>query len=181
ATPYDDPSSAHTPVAICSAVRASTVPYSPRWSTSTPSKSLFRSAAYATTAPRTTSDAPGTSTRRAHTSPPVNDSAVAAVAPLPRSVAMTCSAALTARRSLLGVVGTAPQPDRLRDVVRGGEQRDGDRSGHRDMHHPQHHLGEGVLPQPKGEHVAAERHRLQGGLDLAAAAGRHHPVAEHHE
>src|SRR5207342_96912 len=76
AIPTSTPSRDRIPSAIAAATSAETAPCSAINSSATPSWPTLTSSAYAITEPAKTSLDPGTSVRRAATSPPVHDSAV---------------------------------------------------------------------------------------------------------
>src|SRR6185503_17184058 len=92
ATPTSTASRSLTPVAIASATSAETAPCASIRAAGTPSSAVLTSFPYATIAPAKTSLEPGTSVRRAATSPPVHDSAVASRSPRARQRPRTISA-----------------------------------------------------------------------------------------
>ena len=137
------------------------------------------------------------------TSPAVRDSATATVGPArdgagrprprpdpgprpspgrvgrPALLSPVTAAASPGPRGPLGPLALGPlagpaQGHRPGDVVGAGDHGDHDGDGHHDG-------GQGLPAAVQRQQVEPDRDRLQDGLDLAAAAGRHHAVPDHDE
>src|SRR5918995_2522028 len=141
ATPYLAPHRRRTPSAIAIAVVVATAPSRSSRSAGTPARSALSSVAYATTPPRNTADTPGTEINAPASSPPVNDSAAATVAPAATNDPTTacsrfCPSAATvsprssrARRMLRSAAARASAPSaRIRTSTSPGRGRNASRT-----------------------------------------------------
>src|SRR5699024_174366 len=181
---------AAVPTAICAATTGSSGPVSSRWSASTAARLDLRSVAQVTSPPRTTAEAPGTSTSEATNRPPVRDSADASDSPSRVQVAMMRRLVSSSSGSATGSVPATVrlrltvELRRLHAVVDAGDEGDDDGRRH---HDPGEHEKDEVddlgndARQGEDEQEESDRHGLEHRLDLPAAGGGHDDDADHEE